>query len=86
MKLWVDALVTPSYCIRRALCSTVSRSSSITIIQYVKCMLENKCKKQTEMLLLFIQRGPESEEGSNDSPTPVAASPEQYIKHPLQNR
>ncbi|XP_060728317.1 eukaryotic translation initiation factor 4E family member 1c isoform X1 [Tachysurus vachellii] len=31
-------------------------------------------------------RGPESEEGSNDSPTPVAASPEQYIKHPLQNR
>lgn len=38
------------------------------------------------MLLLFMQRGPESEEGSSDSPTPVAASPEQYIKHPLQNR
>lgn len=38
------------------------------------------------MLLIFLQRGPESEEGSNDSSTPAVVNAEQYIKHPLQNR
>uniref|UniRef100_A0A8C2CNS7 Eukaryotic translation initiation factor 4E family member 1c n=1 Tax=Cyprinus carpio TaxID=7962 RepID=A0A8C2CNS7_CYPCA len=31
-------------------------------------------------------RGTENEEGRADSPTSAVTSPEQYIKHPLQNR
>lgn len=34
----------------------------------------------------FMQRGTENEEGCADSPTTAVTSPEQYIKHPLQNR
>lgn len=60
----------------------------LTIIKCEDMNIMNSCLQNTFeiMMLLFMQRGPESEEGSSDSPTPVAASPEQYIKHPLQNR
>lgn len=34
----------------------------------------------------FMQQGTENEEACADSPTPAVTSPEQYIKHPLQNR